>query len=213
MANPTSDLKTRIIWESLRLFSLNGYFGTSMADILSASGTSKGGFYNHFSGKEDLFHAVLKLARRQWREKNLYGITAELPASERLIRLIENYRHRYLTDRETLPGGCPFIMFSAELPDRAPELAAPIHHGFIRLRRMMYEWIRQGTASGEFSPEIDPDMTTELLFSAMLGASLRYGVDKSTDGLARSLGSLVRHIHQLRAGGGAGTPFSKEATP
>ncbi len=36
-------LKEKIIHESLRQFSTNGYMGTSISDILEAVGTSKGG--------------------------------------------------------------------------------------------------------------------------------------------------------------------------
>ena len=61
-------LRETIIHESLKLFSLKGYVGTSIHDILTAANTSKGGFYNHFTSKEDLFHAVLDMARKIWRE-------------------------------------------------------------------------------------------------------------------------------------------------
>ena len=48
-------LKERIIEESLKLFSVKGYTSTSMTNIIEAVGTSKGGFYNHFKSKEQLF--------------------------------------------------------------------------------------------------------------------------------------------------------------
>ena len=63
------NLKEKIIHESLRLFSLKGFLSTSIQDILEAVNTSKGGLYNHFKGKEDLFFHVLEEARRIWREK------------------------------------------------------------------------------------------------------------------------------------------------
>ena len=68
------NLKEKIIHESLKLFSLKGFFSTSIHDILKAANTSKGGFYNHFSSKEDLFFHVLDEARKIWREKNLKGL-------------------------------------------------------------------------------------------------------------------------------------------
>jgi len=57
-------LRERIIHESLRLFSLKGFLSTSINDILEAANTSKGGFYNHFASKEELFFEVLDEARR-----------------------------------------------------------------------------------------------------------------------------------------------------
>ncbi len=68
------NLKDTIVHESLKLFSLNGFSSTSIQDILSAANTSKGGFYNHFSSKEDLFFQVLDEARKIWRERNLHGL-------------------------------------------------------------------------------------------------------------------------------------------
>ena len=51
----TMTLKERIIEESLKLFSVNGYMSTSTIDIIQAVGTSKGGFYNYFKSKEQLY--------------------------------------------------------------------------------------------------------------------------------------------------------------
>ena len=48
-------LKDRIIHEALRQFSSKGFMSTSISDILESVGTSKGGLYNHFKSKEDLF--------------------------------------------------------------------------------------------------------------------------------------------------------------
>ena len=41
------------------LFLENGFHGTSMRDIAEGSGIAVGGIYNHFSGKEAIFAAVL----------------------------------------------------------------------------------------------------------------------------------------------------------
>ena len=68
------ELKQKIIHESLKLFSLKGFLSTSLHDILKASKTSKGGFYNHFQSKEDLFFAVLRRAQTIWRMKCLKGL-------------------------------------------------------------------------------------------------------------------------------------------
>ena len=67
-------LKNNIIHEAQKLFSLNGFLSTGINDIIDAAGTSKGGFYNHFSSKEDLFFAVLAESQSIWREKVLDSI-------------------------------------------------------------------------------------------------------------------------------------------
>jgi AcrR family transcriptional regulator len=43
-----------------RLFAEQGYEDTSIEDVLSAAGVSRGALYHHFAGKEALFEAALK---------------------------------------------------------------------------------------------------------------------------------------------------------
>ena len=51
--------KEKIIFESLKLFSRKGYDGVSMREIASAVGIKGASIYNHFSGKEEIFKAIL----------------------------------------------------------------------------------------------------------------------------------------------------------
>jgi AcrR family transcriptional regulator len=47
-----------IIQAAHDLFLRQGYHGTSMRQIAKNAGLALGGLYNHFQGKEDIFHAV-----------------------------------------------------------------------------------------------------------------------------------------------------------
>jgi len=67
-----------------------------MSQILEAAGTSKGGFYNHFKSKEELFFQVLDEARNIWREKNLSGLDEIENPIEKIKRFLENFRDLYL---------------------------------------------------------------------------------------------------------------------
>jgi len=58
--NLTRGERTRneIILSAHSLFINQGYHGTSMRQIASAAGIALGSLYNHFSSKEEVFHAV-----------------------------------------------------------------------------------------------------------------------------------------------------------
>jgi len=49
-----------IISAALKLFSENGFLGTSMQNISKEAGVSKGNLYNYFESKDDLLRGVLK---------------------------------------------------------------------------------------------------------------------------------------------------------
>ena len=192
------NLKDTIVHESLRLFSLNGFLSTSIQDILSAAHTSKGGFYNHFSSKEDLFFQVLDEARKIWRQKNLFGIDEISEPIDKIIKLLKNYKDRYLLDAENFPGGCIFIMFAVELGDSRPHLSREVQKGFTGLKSMLKKLLDNGQSSATVYNDINTDKITEIIFNGMLGASVNYSVDKSYEALDKSINSLIDYLDQLK---------------
>lgn len=190
-------LKEKIIHESLRQFSFKGFLSTSISDILDAAGTSKGGLYNHFKSKEDLFFAAMSEARRIWRQRNLDGLDAIERPIEKIKKLLENYRDRYLADAENFPGGCIFVTLAVELNDQRPHLAREVNDGFVRFKRMLKRLLDREKASGNLKEGVDTDQVTEMLFSGILGASVMYISDKSAANLDRNIRALIDYLTML----------------
>jgi len=192
------NLKQKIIYESMKLFSLKGFLNTSINDIMREAKTSKGGLYNHFKSKNEIFTAVLSEARKVWRDRSLAGLDQIEEPVEKVKKLLENYRDRYLTDTETFPGGCIFVTLSVELDDQNPLFSKELNEGFVRLKAMIRRLLDQGKESGKLRPEVNTESVTEMIFSGMLGASVIYGTAKSSAGLNRCINSLIEYIESLR---------------
>ena len=62
------ETKQKIIDKSLQLFSVKGYYNTSINDILEATNLTKGGLYGHFKSKEDIWYAVYDQAVTIWKD-------------------------------------------------------------------------------------------------------------------------------------------------
>ena len=191
------NLKEKIIHESLKLFSLKGFLSTSIHDIIMAANTSKGGFYNHFKSKEDLFFQVLEEARKIWREKNLKGLEDIENPIDKIKKFLENFRDLYLKDAENFPGGCIFITFIVELNDQRPHLSREVNRGFIGLKGMLKRLLDEGKEAGELRSDVSTDAITEMLFAGVLGATVMYGVDKSSETLDRSISALIDYLEKL----------------
>jgi TetR/AcrR family transcriptional repressor of nem operon len=192
------NLRESIIHEALKLFSLNGYLGTGVNDIIAAAHTSKGGFYNHFSSKEQLFLAVLEEAQSIWRAKVLYKVWDISSPIEKIIQILINYQERYLKDEINFPGGCIFITFSVELDDTLPHLMREVNKGFEGFKAMLTGIIKEAMAQGELPARIEPESMAESIFAGMLGASVLYGVHKNELTLNRSINSLIDYLLMLR---------------
>lgn len=192
-----SVLKQRIVLEALRLFSLKGFLSTSVQDIIDAAGASKGGFYNHFKSKEDLFFAVLAEARKIWRENNLAGLDRIESPVEKVKKLLYNFKDVYLQDSNFLPGGCIFVTLSVELDDQKPALAQEVNKGFEGLKALINKFLLQGKETGELREDTDVPAVTELIFAGILGATVIYGVDKSAAKLDRTVHSMLDYLDRL----------------
>lgn len=192
-------LRTNIVHEAQKLFSLNGFLGTGINDIIEASGTSKGGFYNHFASKEDLFYAVLAESQNLWREKVLHSTADISSPTEKIIQILTNYKELYLKDAVNFPGGCIFITFSVELDDTRPHLVEEVYKGFEGFRAMLKRLLDEAIQLGELPEDLISDSTSEMLFSGMLGASVLYGVDKSAFTLDQSIGPMIDYLNFLRS--------------
>lgn len=191
-------LKEKIVRESLKLFSLKGFLSTSIHDIMREAKTSKGGLYNHFKSKDEIFSAVLSEARKVWRERNLAGLEQIENPVEKVKKLLENYRDRYLKDTQTFPGGCIFVTLSVELDDQRPDFSRELNEGFVRLKAMIRRFLDQGKENGELRGEVNTEAVTEMIFSGMLGASVIYGTGKFFAGLDQCINSLIDYLESLR---------------
>jgi TetR/AcrR family transcriptional regulator, transcriptional repressor for nem operon len=190
-------LKDRIIHEALRQFSSKGFMSTSISDILESVGTSKGGLYNHFKSKEDLFFAALSEARKIWRQRNLAGLNHSDPPLGKLKQILENYRDHYLADSENFPGGCVFVALAVELHDQQPHLAREVTEGFNRFKAMVKRLLDQEQVAGNLRDGVDTAMAAEIIFSGILGACVSYTADKSKENLDHTINGLIDFLTMI----------------
>lgn len=191
------NLRETIIHEAQKLFSLNGFLSTGINEIIEAAGTSKGGFYNHFCSKEDLFLEVLAESQRIWRARVLASLNQVDSPTEKVIQILVNYRDLYLKDAENFPGGCIFITFSVELDDTRPHLVKEVHKGFSAFRAMLTRLLNEAVEQGELPEDLHTGSVAELLFTGMVGASVLYGVNQSATSLDCSIDSLIDYLYLL----------------
>jgi TetR/AcrR family transcriptional regulator, transcriptional repressor for nem operon len=195
----TSKLKEKIIHESLKQFSLKGYLSTSIQDIMAKTSASRGGLYNHFKSKDEIFLAVLSEARKIWRQRNLEGLDKIHKPLEKIKKLLENYRDRYLKDRKTFPGGCIFVTLSVELDDQRPEFSHELKEGFRRFKAMIKKYLDEGKKQGELKSDINTGAVTEMIFAGMLGASVIHGMEKTSASIDKCFNALIDYLDSLKA--------------
>ena len=84
--------RTNILHTAGRLFSMQGYFSTSMVDILETVSVSKGAFYYHYKSKQELGLAVLVQLRDDYERDLIVPVRGYEPGRrlrEGLSRIVE----------------------------------------------------------------------------------------------------------------------------
>ena len=191
-------LKERIVMEALRQFSTKGFLATSTSDLIDAVGSSKGGLYNHFKSKEQIFFAALHEAQRIWRQRNLAGLEQTPGPLDKIIKLLENYRDNYLADKDNFPGGCIFVNFTIELSDQMPHLAGAVNEGFSNFKAMLLRLLQEAQDDGTMRMDLVPGEIVEIIFSSLLGACVLFTADKSKANLDRTIGTLIDYVEDIR---------------
>src|SRR5258707_10310124 len=105
--------RERIVAEAANLFNQRGFEGSSMSDVMAATGLEKGGIYRHFSSKEELAAEAFDYAWKSVFETRIHDLEQVPNSIEKLKRFIVNF----INGRPAVPGGCPVLNTAVEADD------------------------------------------------------------------------------------------------
>lgn len=89
-ANHKQQIRDHIIEMAARQFRAMGGEGVGVVEVMNAAGMTQGGFYKHFSSKDQLFAASICAALKQV-SAQLRSIAGDLPRGEALRKVIGTY--------------------------------------------------------------------------------------------------------------------------
>lgn len=116
--------RARIVECARILFNRHGFDNVTIDMVMSEAKLTRGGFYNHFKSKEELFAAAVSsfLMGRgaEWRAEA--GIAPGPPTQKAARQMLDGYLSKaHLGD---LDGQCPMIALPSDIARSAPEVLA-----------------------------------------------------------------------------------------
>jgi TetR/AcrR family transcriptional repressor of nem operon len=106
------------------LFNRYGYDKVTIDQVMQQAGLTRGGFYNHFASKDELFAEAVDgfLMGRGARWRSAAGIDASQPDEHAARQMIDSYLSTtHLTD---LDGQCPMIALPSDVSRSQPAVKA-----------------------------------------------------------------------------------------
>lgn len=189
--------RRNIIEQSLQLFSVKGYYNTSIRDILDATSITKGGLYGHFSSKEDIWYAVYDEAVGTWRNR-IFFHTRDLPDPlERIERVIENHLINYLA-ADVFMGGCFFVNMLVEISGQSEKMSRHMLKGFVRFSRLIRLWFEEADKRKMLKDGLNFRDIANFIIICLNGAATIYSSSRDLRILDQTLVQLRFYIAQLR---------------
>ena len=189
--------RKNIIAAALQLFSVKGYYNTSINDILEATRLTKGGLYGHFRSKEDIWYAVYDQAVEIWREKVLKEVDTYDNPLDRIEKTISNDMREYLGS-DVFDGGCFFINMLGELSGQSSTMTRHILRGFVQFARLIEKWLVEADEQGLLKPDLDLKGTANFIVISLNGAAPLYAASRDAAVLDYTVQQLLYFLDQLR---------------
>ncbi len=197
MAEKGERTRQRIIEEALPLFSVKGYFNTSISDILAATGLTKGGLYCHFQSKEDIWYAVYDEAVRVWRLTVFRDIRTVNDPLERIAKTSERVLNRYL-EGEIFDGGCFFVNMLVELSGQSAAMSRHILKGFVGFARLFQNWLREADDAGHLRAGLVFKEVANFIVITLNGAATLFAASRDKAVLHRTNRQLQIYLALLK---------------
>jgi AcrR family transcriptional regulator len=165
--------RTEIADAALRCFAEKGFRGTSMADIIAASGLSAGAIYGHYASKEELFVAAAQqvLSARTVELEELRADHGPLAPGEVMAALIDGMRHEVITPNL-------FLQVWAEAAID-PSLREMVHRFLAPARQMLRGLVAEWAAAHPDVAGSDPEAYAQRVVPVLMGLAPGFMVQRA----------------------------------
>lgn len=189
--------KEMIIEKSLDLFSVKGYFNTSISDIMEATGLTKGGLYAHFKSKEEIWYATYERAVSMWRTIIFSNIRSIDCPVERLSVIIEKHLHEYIGG-DTFKCGGFFLNMLLEFSGQNEKIVTHILKGFNRYALLIESWLDEAKQKRLVNETVNSKEVGHFIVTSFYGTTAMYTALKDRAVLQYSVNQLNYFIDSLK---------------
>ncbi|NJD62859.1 MAG: TetR/AcrR family transcriptional regulator [Deltaproteobacteria bacterium] len=198
MRKDGSRTREKIIEETLQIFSVKGYYNTSINDILAATGLTKGGLYGHFTSKEELWGAAYERAIEIWKGIVFKGARKIADPLARIEKVVENDLFGYC-GAEVFEGGCFFFNMLVELSGQSETMSRRIRSGFMEFAGLLASWLEEADRKGFLKKGVKHREVADFIVIAINGATALYTSGRDRRFLKETSNQLRAYLLHIRA--------------
>jgi AcrR family transcriptional regulator len=159
--------KQFIVAKTAPIFNKKGYAGTSLQDITTATGLTKGSVYGNFGGKDEVALAVFDHNIKQVMSILGSEMSRYHTIKEKLMVYVEVYTnfHKYPFPE----GGCPMLNTAVEADDTHPKLKLKAREAINTWKKSIVGLIEKGIERKEIKKTVDAEQTALTIMATIEG--------------------------------------------
>src|SRR3954464_9587374 len=159
--------REKVLSEGAVFFRRNGYNGTSIDDILKATGLSRSSLYDSFSDKHNLYLLSLEFYKKQ--ENNAYHTIngQRLNGYQKIERLFNEVVNHLASN----PGdnGCLMVNAAAEMSKRCEKTSQVVCNNKESVQELFSEWLDEAQRGDQLKLSHPATDYSPFLFNALCG--------------------------------------------
>jgi TetR/AcrR family transcriptional regulator, transcriptional repressor for nem operon len=189
--------RRKIVEAAAPIFNRRGYEGSSLNDLMQATGLKKGGIYRHFSSKEELAAEAFDYTWEAAWNARLLHVEEKANGIEKLKQLIANF----VDHRSPVAGGCPILNTAVDADDGNPILRARVAKALRSWLSRLETIVKQATKRDETRAGVDPKVVATLVVASLEGALMMSRLERNDEPLRRVQQHLNRYLDREVAAG------------
>ena len=182
-----------IVERSMGLFARLGYAKVSFLTISEATGVARTALYRYFTTKREIFDEAIHGCTHAIKVSSAAIAVQPLPVPERLNRVAVRVIDTLFERKQFLLAIYAFVI---DMVRRGEDMRGRIAQFTGGLRELFLRLLEEGARRGDLSANVDPRLTSEVLFALLESVVLRIllGVERDAEKSKLRFSAMVRSI-------------------
>lgn len=193
MGRPRNFNQTEVTQAAMRVFWQKGYDGTTIPDLLEATGLSRSSLYESFGDKAALFEAVTHSYLEQYGARQAIALRESTTAKEGLKKFFKLQIDASLNPDN--PLGCLLTNTATSLDSHEPRIAKLLNESTQGLWSEFKALLARAQVTGEIRQERNIDAMAHMLVSVAMGMNVMIRVNPQRETLEAMAASAVESIN------------------
>ena len=184
------ETRRKIVAAAAPIFNQNGYEGSSLTDLMEATGLKKGGIYRHFASKEELAAEAFDYTWDAAWKARMVHLDEQANGVAKLKQLISNF----IEYKSPVAGGCPVLNTAIDADNGNPVLLARVSKALQSWKAKLQKIVKQAAERGEIQAGVDARAVATLIVATLEGALMMSRIEGSDASLRQVQAHLERYL-------------------